>query len=255
MNQKTRANRVAAMVAALSMLVQPTAHLVAATSQAQPPAKPAAAPPTQPGSKPPLAAVAAATPAPVDGGWPRMYSLPSGGSILVYQPQIASWEKQSHMVAFSAVSYRSKAGDKPALGTVKIEADTKVAARRSAGQLSETEDRRSELPDAAEGAGARDRRRDRQSHSRRRARASRSIASWPTSTRARSCRRTSTGIKADPPTIFFSKTPAVIVEPRWRTDLEPDQGERPASSRSTRTGICSSTCRRIRTTCAITTPG
>ena len=56
-----------------------------------------------------------------------MYSLPSGGSILVYQPQIASWDKQTRMVAFSAVSYRSKAGDKPALGTIKLEADTKVA--------------------------------------------------------------------------------------------------------------------------------
>ena len=88
-----------------------------------------------------------------------MYSLPSGGSILVYQPQIASWDKQTHLVAFSAVSYRAKAGDKPALGTIKLEADTKVALDRAAGQLPEHEDRRSQLPDAAEGAGARDRRR------------------------------------------------------------------------------------------------
>ena len=34
-------------------------------------------------------------PTPVDGGWPRIYDLPSGGSILVYQPQIASWENQT----------------------------------------------------------------------------------------------------------------------------------------------------------------
>ena len=98
-------------------------------------------------------------PTPVDGGWPRMYSLPSDGSILVYQPQIASWDKQTHLVAFSAVSYRSKAGDKPALGTIKLEADTKVAVSRSAGQLPADEDRRGQLPDAAEGADARDRRR------------------------------------------------------------------------------------------------
>ena len=56
-----------------------------------------------------------------------MYGLPSEGSILVYQPQISSWENQTSLVAFSAVSYRSKAGDKPALGTIKIEATTKVA--------------------------------------------------------------------------------------------------------------------------------
>ena len=113
------------------MLVQPTAHLVAATSQAQPPAKPAAAPaqaPAQPATRSPRSRrPPRPPPTPVDGGWPRMYSLPSEGSILVYQPQISSWEKQTHMVAFSAVSYRSKAGDKPALGTIKIEADTKVA--------------------------------------------------------------------------------------------------------------------------------
>ena len=129
MNHRRRPHRAAAIVAAFSILLQPTAHLFAAmASQGQPTAKPAAAPaptsaaPTaQPGAKP-----AAAAPL-VDGGWPRTYSLPSEGSILVYQPQISSWDKQTHMVAFSAVSYRSKAGDKPALGTIKIEADTKVA--------------------------------------------------------------------------------------------------------------------------------
>src|SRR5438045_3451919 len=69
-----------------------------------------------------------AAPPPIDGGWPRAYALPSGASILLYQPQIASWEKQAHMVAFSAVSYRATAAEtKPAMGTVKIEADTKVA--------------------------------------------------------------------------------------------------------------------------------
>ena len=91
--------------------------------------KPAAAPTPALGraSRPAGREAAAAAAPPVDGGWPRTYSLPSEGSILVYQPQISSWDKQTHIVAFSAVSYRSKAGDKPALGTIKIEADTKVA--------------------------------------------------------------------------------------------------------------------------------
>ena len=105
-------------------------------------------------------------PAPIDGGWPRLANLPSGGTILVYQPQVASWDKQKHLVAFSAVSYRAKAADKPAIGTIKLEADTKVALERASGQLSEDEDRRSQLPDAAERAGARGRRRDRQGDSR-----------------------------------------------------------------------------------------
>jgi hypothetical protein len=141
-NHDSRARRAAATLAVLSLLVQPTAPLItAAGQQAQPAPAPAtpqttttkpAAPQTTttkpaPGSKPPLAAVAAATPTPIDGGWPRTYSLPSGGTILVYQPQVASWDKQTHMVAFSAVSHRAKSGDKPALGTIKLEADTKVA--------------------------------------------------------------------------------------------------------------------------------
>jgi hypothetical protein len=149
-NLERRAHRVAAIVASLSVLIEPTAHLTAAAArQGQPAANPATAQPqapatakpqtpapaqpstpstakTPPGSKPPLAAVAAATP-PVDGGWPRMHSLASGASILMYQPQISSWDKQTHLVAFSAVSYRLKTGDKPALGTIRLEADTKVA--------------------------------------------------------------------------------------------------------------------------------
>ena len=35
------------------------------------------------------------------------------------------------------------------------------------------------------------------------------------------------GVKADPPTIFFSTIAGRNHEPRWRADLEPDQGERP----------------------------
>src|SRR5678816_3053284 len=114
MNQCQRPRPVVAAFAALSLLVNPTAPLIAAErTQAAPAAQPAAA--KAPGA------------ADVDGGWPRYYSLPSGASILVYQPQISSWDKQKHMVAFSAVSYRTASAEKPALGTIKIEADTQVA--------------------------------------------------------------------------------------------------------------------------------
>jgi hypothetical protein len=65
--------------------------------------------------------------APADGGWPRVYKLASGDSIMVYQPQIASWDDQKHMVAWSAISYQAQGVNQPALGTVKIEADTNVA--------------------------------------------------------------------------------------------------------------------------------
>ena len=41
---------------------------------------------------------------PVDRGWPRGYSLPSEAQVVLFQPQVASWDNQKHMVALAAVS-------------------------------------------------------------------------------------------------------------------------------------------------------
>ena len=80
--------------------------------------------------------------------------------------------------------------------------------------------------DAAEGAGARDHRRDRQGDSRRRAGHRARSRARRISTRARSCRRTSRASRPIRRPIFFSKTPAVIVnldgEPIWSPIKEND---------------------------------
>ncbi len=223
MNLKKRANGAAAIMAALSLLVEPSARLTVAASQGQPPPKPASAPApspstpqTQPGAKPSLAAVAAATP--VDGGWPRMYSLPSEGSILVYQPQVASWEKQSHLVAFSAVSHRSKAGDKPALGTIKLEADTKVALTErlvsfQQMKITEANFQTLEKEQVREIVAEIDKA---MPDDERVIALDRVLANVD---KSQIVPKPVEGIKADPPTIFFSKTPAVIVnldgDPIW----------------------------------------
>ena len=68
-----------------------------------------------------------ATQVAADRGWPRGYSLPSEAQIVLYQPQVASWENQKQLVAFSAVSYVTKGEQKPALGTIKFATDTEVA--------------------------------------------------------------------------------------------------------------------------------
>ena len=236
MNHSRRPDRVAAIVAALSMLMQPTTQLFAAVASQGQPAKPAAAPapksaaapaptsaaPTaQPGAKPSPAAAAT----PVDGGWPRTYNLPSGGSVLVYQPQIASWDKQTHLVAFSAVSYRSKADDKPALGTIKIEATTQVALtdrlvnlqamkiveanfstlqKEQVGEIATTIDQA--IPDDDRLIAL-----------------DRVLANLD---KSMIVPKNVEGIKADPPNILFSKTPAVIVnldgEPIWSPIKEND---------------------------------
>jgi hypothetical protein len=62
-----------------------------------------------------------------DKGWPRGYSLPSEAQIVIYEPQISSWEDQKRLLAFAAISYVAKGEQKPALGTVKLEAETEVA--------------------------------------------------------------------------------------------------------------------------------
>src|SRR5262249_8852313 len=63
---------------------------------------------------------------PIDGGWPRAYLTPRNGQLIVYQPQIASWDAQKQMVAYAALSYQAQGAAKPSLGTVKIESATSV---------------------------------------------------------------------------------------------------------------------------------
>src|SRR6185369_9635750 len=62
-----------------------------------------------------------------DRGWPRGYNLPSEGQIVLFEPQIASWNDQKHAVALAAVSYVAKGAPKPIVGTIKIESDTQVS--------------------------------------------------------------------------------------------------------------------------------
>ena len=52
--------------------------------------------------------------------------LPSG-TAEVYQPQVASWEGQKHLVAWSAVAYTPTGAKEAALGTVRLESETKVS--------------------------------------------------------------------------------------------------------------------------------
>ena len=196
MSHKKRAAASVALLAAASMVLQPTAHLLAAgqTKPAPQTTKPAAAAPS----------------APIDGGWPRVYSLSSGGSILVYQPQVSSWQNQANLVAFSAVSYRDTASAKPVLGTVRIEAETKVAltdrlvnfhkmkiaeanfqslSKETVRQITDAIDK--VIPEDDQVIAL-----------------DRVLANLD---KSQIVPKNVEGIKADPPNIFFSKVPAVIV--------------------------------------------
>ena len=83
--------------------------------------------PAQATAKPvPDAVVDAAAAQTVDGGWPRLYPSESGSTIILYQPQISSWKDQKELELYGAVAYTPKDG-KRSLGTVKALADTKVS--------------------------------------------------------------------------------------------------------------------------------
>jgi hypothetical protein len=214
--------RAAAHAAILSMLAQPLAPTLDAARAPQAAPKTATAPP--PTQAKPAAATqkpapaAAAAPAPVDGGWPRLSNLPSGGSVLLYQPQIASWDQQKHMVAFSAVSYRAKGATKASMGTVKVESETKVALSErlvSFTDMKIVEVNFPELPkeQLREVTAEIDKA---VPHEERVIALDRILASVD---KSQIVPRNVEGIKADPPPIFFSKTAAVIVvldgDPIW----------------------------------------
>ena len=229
MSHHSPSRQVLALVAVGSLLASPFAELAMAlqappakAGQAKPATAPAPKPAPPAGAKP--AAPAAATQI-VDGGWPHVADVAGGASILVYQPQVASWDKQKRMVALSAVSYRDKDTTKPVLGTVTIEADTKVSLEErlvsfSAMKITEAnfqslaKDRVAAITTAID-KGIPDNERV--------IALDRVLANIDKSAIVP---RNVEGIKADPPTIFFSTTPAVIVnldgEPIWSPIKEND---------------------------------
>ena len=217
MKHSTRRHRFAAALAVASLIVNPTTPLVQA-GQVQP-AKAAHA--TQsPVKSQPAAAREAVAPAaaPIDGGWPRLYNLPSGGSILVYQPQVSSWENQTKLLAYSGVAYHAAGAEKPTFGTIKLEADTKVSVTERLVSFQNlkiaevnfqtlNKDQVREITAEIDKAIPVDERV---------IALDRVLANLD---KSQIVPKNAEGIKTDPPTIFFSKTPAVLVnldgDPIW----------------------------------------
>ena len=111
-----------AVITACSLLLPPP--LVSAIVQVPSSAPAKRAAPAKP------AATAATKPAPAaepDGGWPRTYITQSGATLVIHQPQVASWDDRSHAVVYAAVSYIVKGAPKAQLGTVRLESDSSVA--------------------------------------------------------------------------------------------------------------------------------
>lgn len=182
-------------------------------------------PPTPAASPAPQAAAAPVQPQ-VEKPWPRNYKAPSGASFTIYQPQAASWDDQRHMVAYAAVSY-IPSGDveKPARGTLKIEADTQVSltdrlVNFSVLKITEAnfeslakEQTREIVTEVEKAIPDNDRV----------IALDRVLAALD---KSRIIPKNVPGIKADPPTVFFSKTPAILLnidgDPIWSPIREND---------------------------------
>ena len=223
-------SRCAATVAALALALQPTLPAVSAQTQAKP-AAPTTATPTTPTTAKPATTTAKPTPASAPAQtapaqvtepvWPRGYQTPSGGQVIVYLPQVSSWTSQKKLVAHSAVSYRPKtaaANEKAKLGAITLEAETSVSLEErlvNMTKLTITDAHFPELPKESI-----------------REVITEITASIPPEGKVIALDRVlaavdkSTiipkdvpGLKADPPTIFFSQTPALLVnfdgEPVW----------------------------------------
>ena len=176
-------------------------------------------------TKPAAAAPATAQAPPVDGGWPRAYQTPAGTKVVVYQPQVAEWAAQKHMVAYAAVGVESPGAQKPALGSIKVEADTRVALDSRLVSFSDMAITESNFPSL--------------SKEQTREIVNEVVKAVPTDERVIALDRVLAtvdksqilpknveGVKADPPTIFFSQTPAVLVnidgDPIWSPIKEND---------------------------------
>ena len=117
------------LTAAVAEAVAQTSTAPKPAQQSPTPSKPAQAPTTtgRPAQQRPSTSQAQRQAVEPDGGWPRTYAVTGGGVATLYQPQIASWDNQKQMVAWSAVSYQEPNVNQPTLGAIKIEAETKVA--------------------------------------------------------------------------------------------------------------------------------
>jgi hypothetical protein len=63
----------------------------------------------------------------LDGGWPRSYRTASGGRLVLYEFQVSQWQDQREITASSAVSYLRAGATKADLGTITFEATTDVS--------------------------------------------------------------------------------------------------------------------------------
>ncbi len=153
-----------------------------------------------------------------DRGWPRGYNLPSEAQIVLFQPQIATWNDQKHAVALAAVSYVAKDAQKPVIGTIKIETDTQVSLEKRLVQFATFKITEANFPTLSK-EQTQEMVKEIEKHIPQEDRIislDRVLAYVDKSTISP---KNVTGIKSDPPKFYISKIPAILVnfdgQPIW----------------------------------------
>ena len=218
MNTRSNRSSTTALVCVLALVLPPELVITttAAVSIAQTTTAPKPTPPKPPRAVQPTQAAPQATEH--DGGWPRTYAVAGGGRATLHQPQVASWENQKHMVAWSAVSYERPNVKEPALGTIRIEAQTKVAPNERLVSFSDFRIAEFNFPTLS-----RDQAQDLSAALQKAVPDGECVIALDRALAAidkSAIRpRNNPGVKADPPQVFFSTRPAVLVnldgDPIW----------------------------------------
>jgi len=194
----------------LAALVPVIAAAAFAAAQTAPKAKPKAAPPASPPA-------AAASPAPVDGGWPREVNT-SAGLFTLYQPQLDAWDG-AKLSFYAAFSVREKPDANPLYGVVWGDGRTVVDKDSRLVTFSERQIRRLVLPSAPDREKALLKVANEEVSPIARTLALDRLAAMMEVAEADRAKRALT-LKNDPPRIVFSYKAAILVtidgEPVWQ---------------------------------------
>jgi len=150
--------------------------------------------------------------------WPRRYTAPDGAHLVVYEPQVADWVDQKRLTLHAAVAYTAAGQTMPRLGTILAEADTRVSVSERLVDFSSFRILSANFVGASkeESAAIVAALKTSIPHRERVLALDRVLAAFDASTiRAKN----NEGVKADPPAVFYSTSPALIVnidgEPVW----------------------------------------
>jgi uncharacterized protein YraI len=156
-------------------------------------------------------------------GWPRAYDTSGGGQIVLYQPQVSDWSGFTRLTALVAAEYKAKKDAKPAFGVITLKGDTVddhqtgqvILSNVQATQIEFSSLERNQLSDLSLQVGkllptgpltlTEDR-------------LAASLAGYQKTGNV-------DGLKSDPPPIFFSTSPAVLLQTDGKETVAPVKGD------------------------------